>query len=283
MKKIIALLLTLTLIMSGFTACGSGEENEPAGNEPVAGTDVDADEEADEPEGEDEEKTDSDKADEEDPDKEDAEDEKDGSGDKATSGSSGSSKPASGSTSASTGSSKPSSGNSSGSKPSSGGSTGTGKPAKPADKDDEIKAPSGTPSEIIDKIYAKKSVDLSLATNTVDLSDAEMAKSITGISSLDKVESAAYSESMIGSQAYSLVVVKVKNKKNTKSIAQEMLDGIDQRKWICVEADDLRVAAAGDVVVLIMVDSQYEDTVTAKEIVNAFKSLCGGLDVSLKK
>lgn len=279
MKKIIALLLTLTLIMSGFTACSSGEEKEPAGNESVAGTDVDADEEADEPEGEDEEKTDSDKAEEEDSEKEDAEDEKDGSEDKATSGSSGSSKPSSGSTKPSSGSA----GGSGSSKPSSGGSTGTGKPAKPADKDDGIKAPSGTPSEIIDKIYAKKSVDLSLATNTVDLSDADMAKSITGISSLDKVESAAYSESMMGSQAYSLVVVKVKNKKNAKSIAQEMLDGIDQRKWICVEADDLRVAAAGDVVVLIMVDSQFSETVTAKGIIDAFKSLCGGLDVSLKK
>ena len=280
MKKIIALLLTLTLIMSGFTACGSGEENKPAGNESVAGTDVDADEEADEPEGEDEEKTDSDKAEEEDSEKEDAEDEKDGSGDKATSGSS---KPSSGSSKPSSGSSKPSSGSTGSSKPSSGGSTGTGKPAKPADKDDEIKAPSGTPSEIIDKIYAKKSVDLSLVTNTVDLSDTEMAKSITGISSLDKVESAAYSESMMGSQAYSLVVVKVKNKKNTKTIANEMLNGIDQSKWICVTADDLRVAAAGDVVVLIMVDSQFEETVTAKGIVDAFKSLCGGLDVSLKK
>ena len=106
----------------------------------------------------------------------------------------------------------------------------------------------------------------------MDLSDTEMANVITGISSLDLVESAAYSESMMGSQAYSLVVVKVKNKKNTEAIANEMLNGINQSKWICVTADDLRVAAAGDVAVLIMVDSGFKDTVTAKEIVNAFKS-----------
>ena len=235
-----------------------------------ADTDADADTE----EGE---EKDTDSADTEDKEDAGSEEEK-----PASSGSSGSSKPSSGSS----GSSKPSSGSSS-SKPSSGssssssGSSGSSKPS--SDKKDEIKAPSGTPAEIIDMIYGIKSVDLPLGTMDIDLSDAEGAAYNTGITSLDLVESAASSESMMGSQAYSLVVVKVKDKKNTEKIANEMLNGINQSKWVCVTADDLRVAATDDVVVLIMVGSNFKDSVTAKEITDAFKTLCGGLDISLKK
>ncbi|MCI6011943.1 MAG: hypothetical protein PUK54_11220 [Firmicutes bacterium] len=281
MNRILALLLTLMLILSGFTACGSKDGTETEGNDVTAG---------DEAAGTDEETGDEDglEADEETGDQADSDTEKsdaDQSGSdhqtesKPSSGTSGNG--SSGSSAGSSGSPTSSSGSSASSSSGSSGSSSGSKPS--SDKKDEIKAPSGTPSEIIDQIYEKKSVDLPLGTTEVDLSDTEMANVITGISSLDLVESAAYSESMMGSQAYSLVVVKVKNKKNTEAIANEMLNGINQSKWICVTADDLRVAAAGDVAVLIMVDSGFKDTVTAKEIVNAFKSLCGGLDVSLSK
>ena len=263
MKKLIALLLTLMLILSGFTACGSKTEAETPDDNGVVtddtaqdgDEDTEIDEDADTEEGEEQNTEPADTED-----KEDAgsEEEK-----PASSGSSGSSKPSSGSSSSSSGSS------------------GSSKPS--SDKKDEIKAPSGTPAEIIDMIYEIKSVDLPLGTMDIDLSDAEGAAYNTGITSLDLVESAASSESMMGSQAYSLVVVKVKDKKNTEKIANEMLNGINQSKWVCVTADDLRVAATDDVVVLIMVGSNFKDSVTAKEITDAFKTLCGGLDISLKK
>ena len=266
MKKLIALLLTLMLILSGFTACGSKTDEETPDNNEVITDDTaeDGDEEADtdaDADTEEGEEQNTEPADTEDKEDAGSEEEK-----PASSGSSGSSKPSSGSS----GSSKPSSGSSGSSKPSS-------------DKKDEIKAPSGTPAEIIDMIYEIKSVDLPLGTMDIDLSDAEGAAYNTGITSLDLVESAASSESMMGSQAYSLVVVKVKDKKNTEKIANEMLNGINQSKWVCVTADDLRVAATDDVVVLIMVGSNFKDSVTAKEITDAFKTLCGGLDISLKK
>ena len=37
MKKLIALLLTFMLILSGFTACGSNDETETTGNDVTAG------------------------------------------------------------------------------------------------------------------------------------------------------------------------------------------------------------------------------------------------------
>lgn len=277
MKKLIALLLTLMLILSGFTACGSKTDEETPDNNEVITDDTaeDGDEEADtdaDADTEEGEEQNTEPADTEDKEDAGSEEEK-----PASSGSSGSSKPSSGSSS-----SKPSSGSSSSSSGSSGSSnSGSSKPS--SDKKDEIKAPSGTPAEIIDMIYEIKSVDLPLGTMDIDLSDAEGAAYNTGITSLDLVESAASSESMMGSQAYSLVVVKVKDKKNTEKIANEMLNGINQSKWVCVTADDLRVAATDDVVVLIMVGSNFKDFVTAKEITDAFKTLCGGLDISLKK
>ena len=150
-------------------------------------------------------------------------------------------------------------------------------PAKPT-------APSGSPSDIIDKIYAKKTVELPLGTTELDLSDGEIFTAVTGLASSDKLKAVVYSESMMGSQAYSLVVVRVKKSKDAAAVADEMLSGINPAKWICVEADDVRVAAYDDLVMLIMVSSSFEETVTGKEIVSAFKKVCGGsLDVSKKR
>lgn len=81
------------------------------------------------------------------------------------------------------------------------------------------------------------------------------------------------SEAMIGSQAYSLVLVQVNDEKDSSSVGDEMLNGIDQRKWICVEADDIQVTSQGDVILLIMVSSTMKDTVTSQEIVNAFEQV----------
>ena len=81
---------------------------------------------------------------------------------------------------------------------------------------------------------------------------------------------------MIGSQAYSMVLVRVADEKDSESVANEMKEGINPAKWICVQADDLKVAVYRDVVMLIMVSSQLADTVTAQEIVDAYKTVCGG-------
>ena len=52
-----------------------------------------------------------------------------------------------------------------------------------------------------------------------------------------------------------------------------MKAGIDPRKWICVEADDLMIAAYGDVAMLIMVDST--NGLSAQPYVDAFAEVAG--------
>ncbi len=151
-------------------------------------------------------------------------------------------------------------------------------------KDTGAKGPEGELSDIINKIYEEKPLDLRLETSTVDIADTEKLKYYTGLTDASLVKEAAVSEAMITSQAYSLVLVRVKEAGDAEKVAKEMLNGIDQRKWICVMADDLKVAARGDVIMLIMVESQMADTVTSDQIVDAFKTVCGGqLDQTLTK
>lgn len=289
MKKVLAVLLAMMLIMTGFTACGSNEENdleapdtnleqdaENAGADADANTDAEGDADADAEDADKDEDADAEDA------KKDDEKEENKSENTQTSTSSkpSSSKPSSSKPSSSTTSKTDSNKTDKTDK--------TDKNNKKDDKKDESKpssgsaSVSGTPAEIIDKIYAKFPVEeLPLTTIEVDINDEFAFNRYTGLSSPDKVSAVAASESMMGAQAYSLVVVKVKDAKDAKDIANEMKSGIDPRKWVCVEADDLKVAAAGDVVVLMMVSSEHSDVATAKDIINAFKKVAGSLDVSL--
>ena len=90
---------------------------------------------------------------------------------------------------------------------------------------------------------------------------------------------AVVSESMIGSQAYSLVLVRVNDPAKAEETAQAILDGVNPAKWICVQADDLDAAVSGDLVLFVMIGSQL-----AADLIGAFKTLCGGtLDKELSK
>ena len=53
-----------------------------------------------------------------------------------------------------------------------------------------------------------------------------------------------------------------------KSVAEAMKSGINPRKWVCVEADDMLVTGYRDVVMLIMLDTSYD--LTAQSFVDAF-------------
>ena len=261
MKKFLALLLVMMLIMTSFTACGSKDDAEVETPDTNLEQDVESgDEEANadaEAEADTEEEGEADADQEEESVKEEEREEVKPADKKEET------KPADKDTDK--------------------------KEEKPADKQEsgstsgEASA-AGTPAEIIDKIYANhKAIEMPLGTMEVDLADPDALKMFTGLGSADKISAAAVSESMMGAQAYSLVVVKVKDAKDADAVATEMMNGIDQRKWICVEADDLRVSAAGDTVVLIMVGSAHADAATAASITDAFSAAAGGLDLNKSK
>ena len=141
-----------------------------------------------------------------------------------------------------------------------------------------------TLEEIINGVYEKNPVDLSLETSSIDVSDADMLKAFTGLGSADKVKEVAVSEPMMSSQAYSFVLVRVKDAADAEEVANSMLEGINPRKWVCVEADDIRVMIKGDVVALYMVDSQFGDELSGDSIEKAFTEVVGGsVDKVIKK
>ena len=108
----------------------------------------------------------------------------------------------------------------------------------------------------------------------VDLTDADAVWYFTGLSSADKITDVAVYESMMGSQAFSLILARVADAGDAEAVAKEMTDNIDTRKWICVGADEKIVAGYSDTVMLIMLDSQLG--LSAQSYVDAFKSVCGG-------
>ena len=134
----------------------------------------------------------------------------------------------------------------------------------------------GTTSEIIDKIYANHApMDLHVDTMELDVTDGDAVAYNTGLTSGEKLSQASVSEAMM-SQAYSLVVLRVKNAADAPQVARDVYDNVNTRKWICVEADTKTVMYSGDVVVLFMVDSGFDDVATVESIQEAFKAVCNG-------
>ena len=137
----------------------------------------------------------------------------------------------------------------------------------------------GTMEELLNKIVEKQPVEFMGGTMPIDLTDTSedglwMIKNYTGLDNADSICEAAFFEPMMGSIPYSMVMVRVNEGADVKAVAEGMKTGIDQRKWICVEADDLQVVSYGDVVMLIMVGS--DTGMTSQSFVDAFAQVCGG-------
>ena len=129
--------------------------------------------------------------------------------------------------------------------------------------------------KFIEKVYENHvALDLPIMTTNLDISDADLLVYNTGLTASDKLAEGAVSELMMG-QPYSMVVLKVKDAADAAAVAQEMFDNIDQRKWICVEADTKTVGYAGDLVFLFMVGSDFDENVSTQSMMDAFKAASG--------
>lgn len=135
----------------------------------------------------------------------------------------------------------------------------------------------GKLTDVIDKIYEKKPLEIMLMKEEVDPTDADqewMFQSNTGLQNGDDVSEVAVSAPMMNAIAYGLTLVRVKDASKAKTVAEQMKNGIDPGKWICVRADEVIACGYGDVVMLVMTSSEAE--FHAQELVDAFKDVCGG-------
>lgn len=149
-------------------------------------------------------------------------------------------------------------------------------------KAEETEAPalsvSGTMEELLNKTIEERPVEFMGGVIPVDLTDSTedgqwAIKSYTGLEDAAQITEAAAYEPMMGSMAFSMVLVRLAEGADAKTVAESMKSGIDPRKWICVEADDLKVAGFGDVVMLIMLNS--DSNMTAQSFVDAFAKVAG--------
>lgn len=136
----------------------------------------------------------------------------------------------------------------------------------------------GTMEENVMKITEISPVEFMGGIIPVDLADtSEDGKwavyTFTGLQDASVITDVAVYESMMGSQAFSLVMVRTAAGADPKAVAQEMKDNIDPRKWVCVGADEVMAAGYGDAVMFIMVDSQLG--LHAQTYVDAFQEICG--------
>ena len=131
----------------------------------------------------------------------------------------------------------------------------------------------GTMEENVLKVMEIAPVEFMGTVLPVDLADADATWYFTGLSDAAQITDVAVYEPMMGSQAFSLVMVRTAEGVDVKEVAQQMKDNIDPRKWICVGADEIMAAGYGDAVMFIMVDSQLG--LSAQTYVDAFKTVCG--------
>ena len=126
-------------------------------------------------------------------------------------------------------------------------------------------------TELVNKMYEGLENEMPMVqTQVIDAADNDTVTYITGLENGKDLEFVVASEPMMSSQAYSLVLVKVKNGVNADSIAKTMNENIDNRKWICVTAEKVYSTSSGDVVCLVMSNEK-----TAKAVYENFKTLAG--------
>ncbi|MCI9233618.1 MAG: DUF4358 domain-containing protein [Bacilli bacterium] len=128
----------------------------------------------------------------------------------------------------------------------------------------------GTLSELMRELY--KGAGINEEEDFMFLEDKEVTEEnlsyYLGVKELDYKEALA-SESMVGSTAHSIVLVRMNKGADIEQAKKDIKEKVDPRKWICVGVEDENVIVdnIGDVIVLIM-NNDY-----AKKLSESFKEL----------
>ena len=147
----------------------------------------------------------------------------------------------------------------------------------------DMAAPDEELANTVALIYAEKPVELMMGeTMAVYLTNADLLTYNVGLTTEQAaaLDAAVISESMTGSQAYSLAALRVKPGEDPAALAQTILDTVDPAKWICVMADKVRCNVYGDVIVFCMSDSNLVD---ADAMMDAATAVLGAPDTTLTR
>lgn len=131
-------------------------------------------------------------------------------------------------------------------------------------KDENV---SGTLEEIMEKVYANiPENERPMMLMNTKLTD-ENAEYYLGTADI-KYEEAIASESGVGSIAHSVVLVRVSDDADVENVKSKIKENVNPRKWICVEAEIVKVESNGNLIILIMSSND-----NAEKIEKSFKNL----------
>ncbi len=141
----------------------------------------------------------------------------------------------------------------------------------------------GTLEELAEAIYAQNPLEMMMGPTTpIEITNEDNLRYYLGLSDAAGIKEAVFSEPMIGSIPYSLCLVRVTEDADIAAISQSIFDGIDTRKWMCVEADQLIVAHYADIILMVMANSENSATLAA-DMCSAFSTVIGGEVTKLEK
>ena len=109
----------------------------------------------------------------------------------------------------------------------------------------------GTLEDIMTNLYAGISEDnLPMGLSNMEV-NSENVESFIGTTNVKYTEALA-NESMVGSIAHSVVLVRLEDSQDPIVAVEEIKNNVNPRKWICVEASNVVVKSRGNLVLLIM-------------------------------
>ena len=112
----------------------------------------------------------------------------------------------------------------------------------------------GTLEEIMAKVY-EGIPEENLPMLTDIPVDNESVEGFLGTTEVSYKEALA-KEPMISSIPHSVVLVRLNDAKDAKAAVEKIKASVNPRKWICVEASNVVVKSKGDLVILIMADTE---------------------------
>ena len=109
----------------------------------------------------------------------------------------------------------------------------------------------GSLEDIMTKLYEGISEEeLPMALSNIEIT-SENVENYLGTSDIE-FESALASESMVGSIAHSIVLVRAKDGQDIEALKKTIEENINPNKWICVTAENVVVKNKGNLILVIM-------------------------------
>ena len=142
----------------------------------------------------------------------------------------------------------------------------------------------GELTDIMEKVYKEMYADISeeerpmlttinILEKTEDMTDEDVEAQVEYAIGTTDIEYKEIYESrpMIGSIAYSVVLVRMEENADVEEAKKAIKENVDPRKWICAEVpkEDVIVKSKGDLIILIMV----EDETLREKIEEGFDNL----------